>query len=303
VGGGIAVEVAHEIHVGLLKGHYNPINQDDIFLAYQPESERGLFVVTDGVSISEYGSGDVASGYVRSAAQAAWSELIAGPSLPEEEETLSELSLVELQRVAARPSTALITDMLNEANRSIGEHVMEEQGVFHGPPEGIMAATAVVVFMEGDQALLSSMGDSRIYLIRDGHLSSLMVDDDLATHLMQMGQTPSQAYQAPSSAALVNCVGEFKKDHEGRLEAVPVQPQLASLRLLPHDTIVLCSDGIPDYGGFDEEDAERKILNLVESAFSAPKAAFDLVTLANQGGGGDNISCIVLRFREREGDA
>ena len=144
------------------------------------------------------------------------------------------------------------------------------------------------------------MGDSRIYLIRDGHLSSLMVDDDLATHLMQMGQTPTQAYQAPSSAALVNCVGEFKKDSEGRLLPVPVQPQLTALHLLPGDTIVLCSDGIPDYGGVDEEDAERKIQSLVEGAFSAPKAAFDLISLANQGGGGDNLSCIVLRFHEGE---
>ena len=98
----------------------------------------------------------------------------------------------------------------------------------------------------------------------------------------------------------MNCVGEFKKDSEGRLVPVPVQPQLTELHLLPGDTIVLCSDGIPDYGGVDEEDAERKIQSLVEGAFSAPKAAFDLISLANQGGGGDNLSCIVLRFHEGE---
>ena len=115
-------------------------------------------------------------------------------------------------------------------------------------------------------------------------------------HLMQLGQTPSQATQTPSSAALVNCVGEFKKSPEGALVPVPVHPQLSALRLLPGDTLVLCSDGIPDYGGLDEEDAEAQVLKLVEAAFSAPKAAFDLIALANQGGGGDNLSCIVLRL-------
>lgn len=296
----LTVEVGHEIHVGLLKGQYNPTNQDDLFLGYQADQERGLFVVTDGVSISEYGSGDIASGYVRVAAQAAWEKLSkAENDLESEEETLSEISLLDLQK-ATQLSPKVLTDLLNHANRLIGEHVMESQKVFHGPPEGIMAATAVMIMFEGDQALFASMGDSRIYLIREGHMSSLMVDDDLATHLIQMGQTPTQAYQAPSSAALVNCVGEFKKSQEGVLIPVPVQPQLTSLHLLPGDTIVLCSDGIPDYGGVDEEDAEAYILSRVETAFSAPKAAFELITLANQGGGGDNLSCIVLRFHKNE---
>jgi serine/threonine protein phosphatase PrpC len=299
-GRALSVEVGHEIHVGLLKGQYNPTNQDDLFLGYQAELERGLFVVTDGVSISEYGSGDIASGYVRMAAQEAWERFsVDQVNAESEEETISELSLAELQRMA-KLSPKVLTDLLNQANRSIGEHVMGSLDVFHGPPEGIMAATAVIIMFEGDQALFASMGDSRIYLIRDGHMSSLMVDDDLATHLMQMGQSPSQAYQAPSSAALVNCVGEFKKGADGQLIPVPVQPQLTSLSLLPGDTVVLCSDGVPDYGGVDEEDAEAHVLALVEGAFSAPKAAFDLISLANQGGGGDNLSCIVLRFHQGE---
>ena len=296
------VEVGHDIHVGLLKGQYNPTNQDDLFMGYQPEAERGLFVVTDGVSISEHGSGDIASGYVRQAAFEAWEELCRAPSAQEEEETLSEISLSALQRSSSL-SPQVLTDLLNEANRRIGEHVSVTQPVFRGPPEGIMAATAVISFIEGDQALLASMGDSRIYLIRDGHLCSLMVDDDLATHLVQLGQTPAQAYQAPSAAALVNCVGEFKKNAEGRLVPVPVHPQLTSLRLLPGDTLLLCSDGIPDYAGLDEEDAERRMLATVEGAFSAPKAAFDLIALANSGGGGDNISCVVLRLHAAQEEA
>ena len=60
----------------------------------------------------------------------------------------------------------------------------------------------------------------------------------------------------------------------------------------------MCSDGIPDYAGVDEEDAEECILRCVESALTVHHAAFELISLANRGGGGDNLSCIVLKFSE-----
>ena len=161
-----------------------------------------------------------------------------------------------------------------------------------------MAATCVAVLLEGNQATLASVGDSRIYLVRDGHLSSLMIDDDLATHLIQMGQTPTQAYQTPSAAALINCVGEFQKDSENKLIPAPMKPQISNINLLPGDHLILCSDGIPDYGGIDEEDAERNIVKIISEAYTPSRAAFELITLANLGGGGDNLSCIVLRFDE-----
>ena len=54
-----------------------------------------------------------------------------------------------------------------------------------------------------------------------------------------------------------------------------------------------------DYAGIDEEAAETAILEAVESAPDMASAAFELMVLANRGGGGDNISCIVLRFKMR----
>ena len=294
----LSIEIGHEIHIGLLKGQYNPVNQDDLFLGYQPENERGLFVVTDGVSISEYGSGDIASGYVRQEAFETWRQ-ITRLSSSEDEETLSEVSIDLLER-SAQVDRNIIVDMLDRANRRIGDHINTQIPVFHGPPEGIMAATAVVTLIEGRKAMLASVGDSRIYLIRDHLICSLMVDDDLATHLIQMGQTPTQAQQTPSAAALINCVGEFQKNADQQLVPVKIHPQFLEFNLLPGDTFVLCSDGLPDYSGFDEEDAERRILEVVTSSFSAPRSAFELISLANRGGGGDNLSCIVLRFYSSE---
>ena len=293
----LSLEAGHEIHIGLLKGQYNPINQDDLFLGYQSDSDIGLFVVTDGVSICEHGSGDLASGLVREEAAQCWRTICRSTQLGDEEETLSELNLNALDGQASNYGKTL-KSLINGANHRIGEYINKRIPVFHGPPEGIMAATIVAAAVTRGVAVLTSVGDSRIYLIRDGHISSLMYDEDLYTHLLQAQQTPSQAQQSPSAAALVHCVGEFSKDADQRLVATPISPQLRELKILPGDQLVLCSDGIPDYAGVDEEDAEDNILRCVESALTVHHAAFELITLANKGGGGDNLSCIVLKFGE-----
>lgn len=305
--GPIGVDVGHELHIGVLKGQYAPQNQDDLFLAYHVDSSIGLFVVSDGVSISEYGSGDIASSCVRQEALNGWRLILDGhlasddpdDSVDVHDETLAGLG---------EPTPALPTDfdgrcrflgsLLDHANRRIGQLVQQEVPHFPGQPEGIMAATAVTALLEGNRVTLSSIGDSRIYLIRDGHLSQLSIDHDLATQLLRLGRPPSVARSFPAAGALIRCVGEFDKDAEQQLVPVPLQPEFLELMVLPGDTLLLCSDGIPDYGGYDEEDAEERMRQCVESAPGAPWAAFELMVLANRGGGGDNISCIVLRFHD-----
>ena len=285
----LQVDIGHEIHIGVLKGQYSPVNQDDLFLAYHGETAIGLFVVTDGVSISTHGTGDMASGCVRQAALATWRKIAdgqfaqdgrRGPALP--------------QQIEARAQ--MVRDMLDDANAQIGRLIHQEQPRFEGPPEGIMAATAVTVVLEGNRMLLSSIGDSRAYLIRDGHIAQLMVDHNLNSQLLRMGRSPTAARAATASNALIRCVGEFRKGADAQLVPVPLQPDFKQMNVLPGDTLVICSDGIPDYGGRDEEDAEANIRHVVENAPGSPWAAFDLMVLANRGGGGDNISCVVLRF-------
>jgi serine/threonine protein phosphatase PrpC len=293
----LQLEAGHEIHIGILKGQYNPINQDDLFLGYQSDNDLGLFVVTDGVSICEHGSGDLASGLVREEAAKSWRNLCQMRSIGDEEETLSELNLSALEGQTYNYGRVL-TSLINNANRRIGEYINQRVPVFHGPPEGIMAATVVAAAITRGVVMLTSVGDSRIYLIREGHITSLMYDEDLYTHLLQARQSPAQAQQSPSAAALVHCVGEFNKDSDQKLQASLISPQLREVKLLPGDQLVLCSDGIPDYSGVDEEDAEECILRCVESALTVHHAAFELISLANRGGGGDNLSCIVLKFSE-----
>lgn len=291
----LKLEAGQEIHIGLLKGQYNPINQDDLFLGYQAELDLGLFVVTDGVSICEYGSGDLASGFVREAAVESWRDLCQMQTLTEEEDTLSEVNLGMIEGLTGNYGKFL-NQLVNDSNRRIGKYINQQMPVFHGPPEGIMAATIVAAVINQGVATLTSVGDSRIYLIRNGYIISLMYDEDLYTHLLQAKQTPTQAQQSPSSSALVHCVGEFTKNEDSKLVASSITPQLREIRLLPGDQLLLCSDGLPDYSGIDEADAEEKMRKCLENSFNVHHAAFELIALANRGGGGDNLSCIVLKF-------
>lgn len=315
----LQLDIGHELHVGVLKGQYAPKNQDDLFLAYDGKMQVGLFVVSDGVSIAEYGSGDLASACVREQALDAWSvDVQAGlhqthlPGTAPDEEPTVPLDTTEdtsdwapvagpgTDECALQYSTetrrALLRRMLDAANGRIAERIHEDYPVFHPPPEGIMGATALGLLLDGNRGTFCAIGDSRIYLVRDGHISPLNIDHDLATQLLRMGRTPTAVEQVPAGAALIRCVGEFDKDANNRLIPVPLQPEFRDMRLLPGDTIVLCSDGIPDYAGHDEEDAESRIRAAVEAAPDAPWAAFELMVAANRGGGGDNISCVVLMF-------
>jgi serine/threonine protein phosphatase PrpC len=296
------VQVGHEIHIGLIKGLYSPINQDDYFYYLDELSGVGVFFVTDGVSISHYGTGDVASGCVRDAAQAL-SEHLRAPTMADgSEDTLviaeSDLTAVENQLPDdAVGRFALLGSVLDNANAEIGLRVMPELPVSADAPAGIMAATAVGLLLEKNRASFTYIGDSRIYLIRDGHIAQLSVDHNLKTQLIRNGRAPSMARQVPGANALVQCVGEFERAANGALLPVPLMPEFLEIKMLPGDYLVLCSDGLTDYAGFDEEDSEVIIRRLVEEAPDCRTAAFDLMVAANRGGGGDNICCIVLSFQ------
>lgn len=299
--GPLPVDIGHELHIGVLKGQYAPTNQDDLFLAYHGETGIGLFVISDGVSISQHGSGDMASSCVRHEALEVWRQIVEGRIDGDDVDDRTLDGLGEMNPALPESSAGrskLLQGMLDRANARIGRLIHQSRPRFVGPPEGIMAATAVSVILQGNHATLSSIGDSRIYLVRDGHIASLMVDHDLATQLMRMGRPPTFARNVQAAAALIRCVGEFEKDEHDQLVPVPLHPEFLELDLLPGDTLVLTSDGIPDYAGLDGEDAERRIREIVENAPGATWAAFDLMVAANRGGGGDNISCIVLKFAD-----
>jgi serine/threonine protein phosphatase PrpC len=296
-------EVATETHIGLLKQRYCAENQDSYFTSWDALASRGLFVVSDGVSVSEFGSGDQASEIVSDAARALWSSLD-NRALFNADETLgafdstmdvsADLHLSPLpMNTAAR--NRLMADMLDAANATIGVRIQSSlpKSMIH--PEGIMAATAVCCMIESNRLTHCSIGDSRIYLIRDRQLSTLTYEHNYANRLIGMGKDYNESSRAPNAAALVRCVGEFEFNSEHHLAPVPLKPDFGELYLLAGDVVILCSDGIPDYMASSEEQTENLIIDMIENAPSTAHLAYDLVVAANRGGGGDNLTCTVIK--------
>ena len=146
-------------------------------------------------------------------------------------------------------------------------------------PEG--GTTITVAAVVGDLAYIVHVGDSRAYLITKEHgLEQITRDHSLVQRLIELDQlTPEEAAQHPQKNVLYRAIGQ-----SDNLEVDAVT------RRLPADSrLLLCSDGlwnmVPD----------REIEEIVSSAATPQSACDRLITVANERGGSDNISAILLQ--------
>ena len=142
-----------------------------------------------------------------------------------------------------------------------------------------MGTTLVALLEDGDMVHVANVGDSRGYLLRQGELSQVTVDHSLVQELVDDGRlSPEDAERHPQRSVITRALGI---DPE-------VEFDLFTYKLLVGDRLLLCSDGLSDV----VEPAQiRKVLLRVRSA---QRAARELVTVANDQGGPDNITVIVV---------
>jgi protein phosphatase len=147
-----------------------------------------------------------------------------------------------------------------------------------------MGTTCTAVVLCGDDALIAHVGDSRAYLIREGQIRQLTQDHSLVAHLIERGQiTPEQARVDPRRNVVTRSVGVGPD--------VEVDVECLKALLLPGDEILLCSDGL--HGLL----TDRELADIV-SGEDLGHASRDLIELANQRGGHDNITVILARIEE-----
>lgn len=154
--------------------------------------------------------------------------------------------------------------------------VSEEQPHLRG-----MGTTATVVGILGPQLLLSQVGDSRAYLIRDGIALQMTRDQSYLQHLLDTGRvSEEQAHELAPRNVILQALGP-----NPTVEVVQHwQP------VLRDDMALLCSDGLS--GVVSAED----IAGIVTATEALPKACQKLIDLANERGGPDNITVILARF-------
>ena len=144
-----------------------------------------------------------------------------------------------------------------------------------------MGTTCTAVAVVGNRLWFAHVGDSRAYLLRDGRLSQLTADHSLVAQLVEQRiMTPEQARVDPRRNVLIRSmgVGEGLEVDRGALEG--------GLRL--GDTLLLCSDGL--HGLVADPEIARRM-----GSPDLDHACSDLISLALEHGGHDNITVILAR--------
>ncbi len=144
-----------------------------------------------------------------------------------------------------------------------------------------MGSTIVAVFAHKRFVSIGHVGDSRIYLVRNGEIQQLTQDHSLVMEQVRRGFiTLEQARTSDVQNVILRALGSEES----------VQVDLDELIAMPGDVLLLCSDGLTRH----VEDPQ--ILELISAAPDVRSAASALIEAARAGGGSDNITALLLRF-------
>ena len=200
-------------------------------------------------------------------------------------EVASQIAIEELKKLQqAGPwsSEAEVGEALRnaflQANQRIRELAASDRDL-----EG-MGTTLVALLEHGDMVHLANVGDSRAYLLRHGELSQVTVDHSLVQELVDEGRLrPEEAGRHPQRSIITRALGVD----------VDVEVDLFTYKLQQGDRLLLCTDGLS--GVVDE----ARIRNVLLRVPDPQRAAEQLVEMANESGGPDNITAIVLDTEDR----
>ena len=235
-------------------------NEDALFL----NEQQKLYVVADGMG--GHAAGEVAS-RVAVDAIAEFVELTGG-----NQEITWPFGLDD--------SISYEGNRLKTAVRHANSRVLEatrESAEYEG-----MATTVAAVLVDGDVANLAHVGDSRIYVWSEGEIQLLTRDHSWVNEQIENGAiSPEQARSHPLRNVVTRALG-------GRPDLVV---DIQSRRMAVGDMLLLCSDGLTTMVP-DEEIARV----LGESKGDVSDAVKTLVGLANERGGEDNITVVLLKF-------
>jgi protein phosphatase len=172
----------------------------------------------------------------------------------------------------AQPGRALLKRAVIEADRSIYEAALAN------PALSGMGTTLTAMLFSGGYVQLGHVGDSRAYLYRDGKARQLTEDHSWIQEQVRAGLlSPEEAKESRFRNIITKSVG-FEPS---------VEPDLAGLPVQAGDCYVLCSDGLSNYLSVEE-------VGQILTAHFYRDAARVFVEMANERGGDDNVTCLVV---------
>jgi protein phosphatase len=144
-----------------------------------------------------------------------------------------------------------------------------------------MGTTLTAVHVGAEELAIAHVGDSRAYRLRDGGLTLLTEDHSLVAELVRQGKlTESEAEEHPQRSIITRALGP---------EPVVLVDTL-SVRAQAGDVYLLCSDGLTSMLGDD------RVRELLAGAATLEQAGIALIDAANEAGGRDNITVVLLRL-------
>ena len=222
-------------------GRVRSVNQDDLIVA------DTLFAVADGMGGHQ--GGEVAS-------ELAVASLGAGPSVS---------------------STLELTEDIQAANRVILERAATDDDL-----AGMGTTVCVLALLDGftgARLALANVGDSRVYVLREGSLDQLTLDHSLVAELVRDGRiTEEEAEHHPRKNVVTRALGVSE----------PVDVDTWELPVVVGERFLLCSDGL-----FNEV-TDNQIEGVLRRLADPDEAAGELVRLANEAGGRDNITVVIV---------
>ena len=256
----VKIEVGKSTHKGLVRTH----NEDSLMSIELSSGEGnlkerfiGLYAVADG--LGGYEGGEIASSL----------------ALRTLEETIAKsLMSSGLNGKTQRLNQEVASQILTEGVKSANNQVHTEAG------QSGMGTTLAAVLIINKMAYIANVGDSRVYLLDQGQLRQITNDHSLVASLVAAGEiTPEEVYTHPQRNIITRSLGT-------RLD---IEVDLFTKELHPSDSLMLCSDGLW------EMVRDNEIREVVLEADGAQSACERLVKLANQNGGVDNISVIIVK--------
>src|SRR4051794_4913276 len=194
-------------------------------------------------------------------------------------EVASEMAIGEF--VAQRDSEAAAEEQLEQiakaANRKIWDRAQSDTR------HAGMGTTLTATMVDGQSVAVGHVGDSRLYLYRDGEIERMTRDHSLVEEFVRQGKlTPEQAEKHPQRSVITRALGPENS----------VEVDTFRIPARDGDVFLLCSDGL---SGMVSDDDMRAIL---EAGGPLDTAAKTLVEAANDNGGRDNITAVLFRLED-----
>lgn len=147
-----------------------------------------------------------------------------------------------------------------------------------------MGTTCAAILINGDVGYAVNVGDSRIYAVREGEISKITRDHSYVQYLIDLGEiTEEEAKTNANKSIITRAVGTE--------ETVEADTYTVDCK---NTAILLCSDGLTNH----VEDSE--LCSVISECDNAESAVGTLIATANENGGTDNITAILIINRDRE---